>query len=202
MLRIPGQPLDYGLAAHGVVFDPMTLMVGSMAATAAGTAISAGSTIAGGANAAALGVAQQREANSEADQLKENAAGELGAAQRRMLDTQQKTRLATSTLTANAAGGGINAGVGTPVALARSIASRGSYQSLTDLWQGQNQYTADLNKSAGVRYSGDIAEISGEMQNRAAQMRAMGTIAGGAGSMMSQYSNYMYPRGGGGGGYG
>lgn len=38
---------DYGLARFGVVFDPLTLTVGSMAMTAAGGMASAAGTIAG-----------------------------------------------------------------------------------------------------------------------------------------------------------
>lgn len=186
----------YGLVpGRGVVvFDPVTMTAMSLGATAVGGGLSAASTIAGGNAASALGGAQQAQANSQASQITENAGGEIGAAQRQMLDTQQKTRLLASTATADAAGNGVNAGVGSPVAIGKSIAARGSYQSMMDLWSGQNKYTSDLNTAAAVRQSGDIALASGEMQQQADNLKAAGTIAGTAGTMTSTYGNFRYPQ--------
>jgi hypothetical protein len=185
----------YGLTpGRGVVaFAPMTMMAMSLGSMAIGGGLSAASTIAGGNSAVALGNAQKAQANYQADQITENAGGELGAAQRQMLDTQQKTRLATSEAIARAAGNGVNAGVGSPVAITKSIASRGSYQSLMDLWQGQNKYTNDLNTAAAVRQSGDIALAGAQMEQQADNLKAAGTIAGTAGSMTSAYGNFRYP---------
>lgn len=164
-----------------VVFDPGTmLMVGSLAATAAGTAISAGGTIAGGQ-------AANQSAKFTAAQLDANAAGATAAGQRTMLDTQEKTRLAQSSLTARAGASGVNAGVGSPAAVTGEIAKRGSYLAALDLFRGQDTATGIQNQAAGTRYSGNAAEIG-------ANTSAAGTIAAGVGSMASQYGRFAYPQ--------
>jgi hypothetical protein len=70
------------LVARGAVFDPLT--AGSLILTGIGAGVSAAGTIAGGANAAALGQSQQNEANYQAAQLRENASSELAAGQRQI----------------------------------------------------------------------------------------------------------------------
>jgi hypothetical protein len=166
------------------------LMALSLGSTAVGTGISAASTIAGGA-------AKQQEANYEAAQLRQNSGADVAGAQRQMFDTQQKTRLAVSKATAQAGASGVNAGVGSPAANTAALVRRGTYQSMMDLWNGQNQATADLNKAASVQYSGTIAK-------QASTLSALGTIAGGAGQMfntlMMPYRYAAYGGYGGGGG--
>jgi hypothetical protein len=163
-----------------IVYDPMTLMAGTMAATAAGTALSAGGTIAGGK-------AANTSAQFTAAQLEQNAAGAVASGQRSMFDTQAKTRSAMSTATARAAGGGVNAGVGSPAADVGQIAKRGSYLAAMDLFRGENTATGLENQASGVLYSGQAAE-------EGADLSAAGTIAGGAGSMMQQYGRFAYPQ--------
>jgi len=174
-------------------FDPGTLMAGTMAMTAAGTAMSASSTIAGGNAAAEAGKMQQNALNFQAAQLRENEGGEIGAAQREMLDTQLKTKQLESTVEARSAAGGVNAAVGSPLAAEKQIASRGTYQSLMDLFNGQNRATGDENEAKGATYSGVIADEAGTMQQRASNLNAMATIAGGGASMMRSYGAFAYP---------
>lgn len=164
--------------------DPITA---SLALSGIGAGISAVGTIAGGNNAAALGQSQQNEANYQAAQLRENASSEIGAAQRQMLDTQQKTRLAQSKLTANAAGGGFTATAGSPEAISESIARRGSYEAAMQLFQGENASTGDLNRAAGVEMSGKIAAEGGEMQRQASYFTAAGNLASAGGNMFKTY---------------
>ncbi|MGY3393433.1 autotransporter translocation and assembly factor TamB [Bradyrhizobium sp. USDA 3311] len=165
--------------------DPIT---GSLILSGIGAGVSAAGTIAGGANAAALGQSQQNEANYQAAQIRENASSEIGAAQRQMLDTQQKTRLAQSTLTASAAGSGFVASVGSPEAISESIARRGTYEAAMQLFQGENAATGDLNKAAGVEMSGKLAAEGGQMQEEAADFSAIGNLASAGGSMFKNYS--------------
>jgi hypothetical protein len=166
--------------------DPIT--AGSLILTGIGAGVSAFGTIAGGANAAALGQSQQNEANYQAAQLRENASSEIGAAQRQMLDTQQRTRLAQSKLTANAAGSGFVASSGSPEALSESIARRGSYEAAMNLFQGENAATGDLNRAAGIEMGGRIAAEGGEMAREASYYTAAGNIASAGGSMFKNYS--------------
>ncbi len=197
-------PVDKYMSRFGglVVNDPITLTALSLGSMAVGGGMSAMSTIAGGNAAAQMGAARQAEANYQATQLKENAGSDLGAGQSQMLDKQLQTKLAISTGIADTAAGGVNAGVGSPVANAKALAGRGSYHSMMDLWQGQNQYTADLNKAAGATYSGDVALAGGQMTQSADMLKAMGTIAGTGGSMAAGYNKFMYPPVGGGSNYG
>jgi len=167
--------------------DPIT--AGSLILSGIGAGVSAAGTIAGGANAAALGQSQQNEANYQAAQLRENASSEIGAAQRQMLDTQQKARLAQSTLTADAAGGGFVATSGSPEATSESIARRGSYEAAMQLFNGQNASTGDLNKAQGVEMGGEIASEGGQMQQEASYYSAAGNLASAGGSMFKNYSS-------------
>jgi hypothetical protein len=186
----------YGLVpGRGVcAFDPGTLTVMSLAATAAGAATSAAGTIAGGRAAQLSGQAANASANYTAQQLESNAAAATAAGQRRMLDTQDKSRLLQSTAIARAAGSGTNPGVGSPLATVGDIAQRGSYKAAMDLWSGQNTATGLINQAAGARYSGNAALIGGNLAMTGADYGAAGTIAGAAGSMVSSYGRYAYPQ--------
>lgn len=171
MSIVPGA----GVAA----FDPATLTAISIGSTVAGAGISAASTIAGGNQ-------QQQAANYEAAQITSNAGQAIASSQAKMLDTQQRTRLAVSRATAQAGASGVDAGVGSPASDTAGLARRGTYQSMIDLFNGQNEATADLNRAAAVRYSGDVAKA-------ASIPAALATIAGAGGQIASTYGRYRYP---------
>lgn len=174
-----------------VVFDPVSMT--ALAATAVAalpsmSTLAAGATIAGGAASAAGALAAGSAANSagqmkqagydfEAKQLDQNAAGELAASQRRMLDTQDKTRLAIASSTARAGASGVNAGVGSPAGNVGALAQRGSYHAAMDLFQGESNAGGLLNRAAGATYSGDLAEIGGEEAKSASYLAAGGDVA-------------------------
>jgi hypothetical protein len=167
--------------------DPVTLMGASLAVSAIGGGMSAAGTIAGGSAAAQAGKLQQAAAYSQADQLTENAAGELAASQRTMLDTREKTQLTQGTLVAKAAGSGFNAGTGSMLNDAGQIGARGQNQALMDVFNGQNEMTGTLNKANAVRFGGDVAALEGSQKQTAADLSAAGTIASTAGSMFKTY---------------
>ena len=174
-------------------FDPGTMMAATMATTAVSGGLSAAGTIAGGNAASTAGRMQQTALNYQADQLESNAAGAIGASQRQMLDTQMKTRLANSQVEARAAASGVNAATGSPLATIKGNAQRGSYQAMMDLFNGENKSTGDLNEAQGLRYSGSMAKIGGDMQQEASRVAALGTIAGTGASMLKTYGAYKYP---------
>lgn len=169
-------------------FDPGTLAISSLVLSGVGAGISAAGTIAGGANADSLGQSQQNEANYQAAQLRENASSEIGAAQRQMLDVQQKTRLAQGKITANAAGGGFVASAGSPEDVSEDVARRGSYEAAMTLFQGENASTGDLNRAQGVEMGGAIARQGGQMQRDASYYTAAGNLASAGGNMFKNYS--------------
>lgn len=183
-----------GMIGRGVCFDPGTaLMAGSLAMSAVGTGIGAMGTIAGGSAARQAGVMQNQADVYQAEQLQMNEPQEIASAQRQMLDTQQRTRMAISTSRASAAGSGVNAGIGSPVTNQGELAARGRYQSMMDLFKGQSEATGTENQRQGVLYSGQAALIGGEEAAQAASYNAAATIAGGGASMLKTYGSYAYP---------
>jgi hypothetical protein len=171
------------------------MAISAMAATAvAGGALTAAGTIAGGANAAAMGRAQAGEASFEATQAKFNSGADIAAAQRRAFETNQNTGLAISRARATGAAGGVNVGAGSAVENEGDIAQRGHFAAALDLWNGQNQATGELNKAAGLEYSGAVDIIGGQMQEKAADISAAGgfmTTLAGAG--VGAYQMYNKP---------
>lgn len=172
------------------VYDPVTLTLGAIAV--AGGAASAAGTIAGGNSAAAMGKAQAGEAKFESDQARMNAGATIAASQRRMIETQEKTGLLVSKARASGAAGGVNVGTGSSLENQGEIEHRGRYAAALDLWNGQNQATAELNKAAGLDYSGQVDIIGGKMQQDASYLTAGGqlttTIAGAGSTAYKQYN--------------
>jgi hypothetical protein len=171
-------------------FDPATLMVG---ATVAAGAVKGISTIAGGKMAAQAGQMQQTEANYQAAQLNQNAAQALASSQRQALDTTQRTNLAISTATARAGASGAAPDVGSAVANTGELAQRGSYQALTDMFNGQSKATGLENEAAGVRYTGDVEAYEGEEKESAAYLAAGGDVLSGIGSGARLYGSVNDP---------
>lgn len=188
-------------------FDPATLMVSSMAATAAGSGVSAMGQLASGDYAAQAGQMQRQVANSQADeqdaeakQLDQNAVGELASAQRVALDRRDQTRMAISTAMARGAQSGVDIGSGSPLQVMGQIAKRGEYHALMDMFNGENAMVGDQNKANFVRHGADLTRIGGAMQEQAgynaqsaSQYQAFGTLASGAGSAMKTYGAFNYP---------
>lgn len=164
----------------------------SMGMTAGGGIMSALSSLMGGKTQAQLGLAQQEEADSQADQLTENAAGEIGAAQRQALDAKLKASLTGSTARAGASAGGINAGTGSALTNQEQIGSRGEYQAAMDLWQGENKSTSDLNEANAVRFGGQIAAEGGQAQQTASELTAFSSLGAAGAKMADTYGAYAY----------
>lgn len=190
-----------------VVFDPIMLAAGGLAAatsvggltatsmglTAVGGGLAAASTLAGGNFAKTAGQMQQNAANFQAAQLDQNAGQAIASSQRTMLDTQEKTRLAMSASRARAGVSGVDAGVGSPAENEGELAQRGSYHALMDIFNGKSAATGIENQAAGARYTGTLDEMGGEEAQSASELAAAGTLAGSAGSMASRYGAFKYP---------
>jgi hypothetical protein len=170
-----------GLSLWGRVnLDPGTMMLGAtMAMTAAGGAASAAGTLAGGNAAKTAGDLMQQQSI-------QNAAEATASGQRKMLDTQDRTRMAESTITARAAAGGVDAGVGSPASDVGDVAKRGSYHALMDMFNGQSEAVGLLNQ-------GNAEEWTGTVKQSQAPLAAAGTLAGSAGSMFQQYGRANWP---------
>ncbi len=175
------------------VYDPITLT----AIAVAGGAATAAGTIAGGNAAATMGRAQAQEASFEASQARANAGAAVASAQRRMFETQNNTNLLVSKARATGAAGGVNIGTGSALENQGAIEQRGRYAAALDLWNGQNAATGELNKAAGLDYSGAVDVIGGRMQQDASYLTAGGqfatTIAGAGSSAYKMYNTPTAP---------
>lgn len=189
-----GAMTDSADAAWAMVNDPGTLMV---AATVAGGAIKGMSTLAGGKAAAQAGQMQQTEANYQAAQLNQNASQALASSQRQALDTTQRTNLAISTATARAGASGAAADVGSAVANSGELAQRGSYQALTDMFNGESKASGLENEASGVRYTGDVEAYEGEEKEKASYLAAGGDFLSSVGQAAGQYGSLRFPTAGG-----
>jgi hypothetical protein len=173
----------YEFALFGPALAPIALG-GSLLTSAIGAGMSAGGSLAAGANAQQMGQFQQQEYQQQGDSA-------VATAQRSMLEQQRQTKVVQSQLQARAAGDGGSATSGSVLNVSSQIAGRGEYNSLMDLSQGQNQ-------AAGLTNMGDAALYQGNLANAMSKYSAAGSIAGGAGSMFSTLSRF----GSGGGGFG
>ena len=173
------------------------MAISAMAAAAVvGGGLTAAGTIAGGNSAAAMGRAQAGEAKFEADQARMNAGAAIAASQRRMFETQNSTNLLVSKARATGAAGGVNVGTGSALENEGAIEQRGRYAASLDLWNGQNEATGQLNKAAGLDYSGLVDVIGGRMAQQGADLSASGqlmTTIAGAGSSAYQMYNKPLP---------
>lgn len=177
------------LLSRGAVFDPVTMTV----LTVAGGAISAAGTLAGGAAAARAGEAQQGAANFRATQEDQAAAESRAAAQRTALDKGRETRLLQSKLVANAAASG-GAPDGTNIEnLSGNIAGRGEYESLLEMYKGENRARGLEDTAVGTRMTGDAALAEGKAKQSASYLSAAGTLIGSAGSAYRTYNNVPEP---------
>jgi hypothetical protein len=182
---------------RGVLCDPTTLMVGSMALSAAGGAISASSTLAGGKYAEEAGLLAKSQSDARAKQLEMNASQSMAAGQRKMFEVQERTRALVNTNAARAGASGVDAGSGSPALNAGEIEGRGSYHALMEMFNGTSEATGLRNQAAAERYSGDIAEWEGRTKRQASKLTALGTLAATGGNMLSTYGRFRYspPRG-------
>ena len=157
----------YETAAFGPLLAAAPLL--SLAAGAAGTAISAAGTIAAGNNAAALGRFQNAE-------LQEQQYADVSTGQRKMLEQQRQTQLVQSQLVARGAANGIDPSQGSTANLSSQIAGRGEYNALMDLSQSQNAANGLENQGSADLYQGNLSKAM-------APTAAFGSIASGASSM-------------------
>jgi hypothetical protein len=174
---------------HVAVHDPVTMTV----ATVAGGAIQAAGTLMGGQAAADAGRAQQGAQYFKAAQ-EEQAAQESRASQQRVaLDKAREGRLLQSRLQANAAASGGGAADPTILDLSGGIAGRSEYESLLEMYKGENRARGLEDSAVGSRMSGDAAKAEGDAKKKASYFSAAGTLIGSAGSAYKTYKGTPSP---------
>jgi len=105
-----------------------------------------------------------------------------------MFATQQNTSLLIGTAQARGGASGIDTGTGSAAENQGEIAQKGKYAAALDLWQGQNQATAEMNKAAGLQYSRLVDAMGGNAAATAADYSAVGTLASSGASAYKIYS--------------
>lgn len=166
--------------------DPVT--IGVLALTAAGSAVTAAGTLAGG-NAAKQAGQIQSAADLYKARGRDIAANEAFATgQREAQEKQLQTRLVQSKLQAGAAASGGGAADPTVLGLIGDIAQRGEYQSLIAMNKGEERARGLKDEATSARMESDAALYAGEQAKKASRVQALGTILGGGTSMYKQYN--------------
>lgn len=165
-------------------FDPVTMTV----ATVAGGALSAAGTLIGGQAAADAGWSQKNSQYFKATQDEMAAQESRAASQREALDKGHQTTLLLSKLQANAAASGGGASDPGVTTLASNIAGRGEYESLLDMYKGENRARGLEDQAIGDRLTGDAAAAEGNAKRNASYLSAAGTLVGSAGSAYRTYN--------------
>jgi hypothetical protein len=146
----------------------------AMAASLAGSVVSAAGTL-------AAGKAEQRAKNYEAAQLDAEAKQKQAEAQIEGERYQRKKELTLSTLQNEAGASGFSATDPTSLALADEISRYGTYQQQLAQYGGENQ-------RAGLEAQAQGRRLTGEAERIGSRYKAVGTILGGISSMASKYN--------------
>lgn len=190
-----GYDAPYGFTAMGVTFDPLSATmatvlsgvgaVGKIGSTLAGMGSAMEAGRAGKAGALAEAQLAVQSANYKATQLRQQAQEARASAQRMALETQRKGDLAQSTLRARAAAGGGKATDNTVLNLAGQIAGRTEYESLLDMYKGENSARGLEDAADAAIWQGDIAKQAAGLKVRGIGAQTQGTIASSVGSLAS-----------------
>lgn len=146
----------------------------ALAATVIGGAVSAvGTLAAGGAakDASYFKAAQEQQAAQES----------RAASQRQSMEHRRQAGLALSKVQAGAAASGAGASDPGILKIAGDIAGRGEYQSLADMYTGENRARGLEDSAMGDRMSGDAAQTG-------SYYKAAGTLLSTGGSFYDRYS--------------
>lgn len=181
-----------GLIARGAVFDPVTATMAAL--TVVGGGLSAAGTIAGGAAANQAGQSTQQADYFKAAQEDMAAQESRASSQRSALEKGRQTELVQSKLQADAAASGGGASDPGVLTLAGNIGGRGEYESLMDMYTGENRARGLTDQATGTRLTGDAAAAEGNAKENASYLSAAGTLIGSAGSAYRTYNKSPDPR--------
>jgi hypothetical protein len=134
-------------------FDPVTMTVATVAAARCRRRHASWAAMLRRRPGKASADAQYFKAAQEDQAAQESRA----ASQRTALEKDRQATLLQSTLQANAAASGGGAADPTVVGLGQDIAGRGEYQSLMDMYTGENRARGIEDQAIGSRMTGDAA---------------------------------------------
>jgi len=199
---LAGYDAPWGFASMGVVFGPLAAVasvassvasVGSTIAGMAGTANSMKTARQAGAlaqaGAAFEGQSAVDAANYKAVQLRQQAQEARASQQRAAMETRRKGDLTQSTLRARAAAGGGGATDNTVLNLTSQIAGRTEFESLIDMFKGENAARGLEDAANAAIYQGEVAKRGSQYKAAGYGYQTAGTIAQSAGSMAQQFGS-------------
>ena len=199
----------WGFTSMGVVFGPLAAVasvasgiasIGGTIAGMAGTAQSAKTARLAGAVAQAGAQAEGDNAVAAADykatQLRQQAQEARASQQRAAFETRRKGDLAQSTLRARAAAGGGGATDNTVLNLTGQIAGRTEFESLVDMYKGENAARGLEDAANAAIYGGKVAKQAAGFKAAGYGYQTAGTIAQSQGSMASQFGSLVNGLGG------
>lgn len=190
--NLAGYDAPFGFAAMGVVMEPITATLGVLSSVAGigSTIAGMGGTMAAGKagkiGAAIQGQAAQQAAEYRATQLRQQAQEARAGAQRMALETRRKGGLVQSTLRARAAASGAGATDQTVLGLTGDLAARTEYQSLLEMYNGENKARGLEDAAEAALYQGKIGVMSAGLKSEAIQNETRGTLISQAGSLAKQ----------------
>ncbi len=170
--------------------------IAGMGATSASrkTAIQAGALAQQGA--AFEGQAAVDSANYRATQLRQQAQEARASQQRAALETQRKGGLVQSSLRARAAAGGGGATDNTVLNLTGQIAGRTEFESLIDMFKGEQAGRGLEDAANAAIYGGQVAKQGAAFKAAGYGYQTAGTIAQSQGSMAQQFGSLISGIGG------
>lgn len=199
---LAGYDAPWGFTSMGVVFGPLAAIasIGGTIAGMAGTAASAKTARIAGAVAQAGAQAEGDNAVAAADykatQLRQQAQEARASQQRAAFETRRKGDLAQSTLRARAAAGGGGATDNTVLNLTGQIAGRTEFESLVDMYKGENAARGLEDAANAAIYGGKVAKQAAGFKAAGYGYQTAGTIAQSQGSMASQFGSLVNGLGG------
>lgn len=206
---LAGYDAPWGFTSMGVVFGPLAAVasvasgiasIGGTIAGMAGTAASAKTARIAGAVAQAGAQAEGDNAVAAADykatQLRQQAQEARASQQRAAFETRRKGDLAQSTLRARAAAGGGGATDNTVLNLTGQIAGRTEFESLVDMYKGENAARGLEDAANAAIYGGKVAKQAAGFKAAGYGYQTAGTIAQSQGSMASQFGSLVNGLGG------
>ena len=166
-----------------------------MAATAAATALQGVASIQAGKAAEQAADARATALEHQAAQARQNAGQERAAAQRDAFATRRQGQLIESKALARAAASGAGAGDPTVENILGEIGAEGEFRALTDLFVGEERAKSlEFQADIGVFEAGQ-SRRAGDAARSAANIAALATFAGGAGTLAGQAGFFDKPKG-------
>ncbi len=157
----------------------------SIAASVAGSVISAASKKKTGTNYDVAAARTQQAADLKAAQLRSSAGQNMAAAQRKSLEDRNTAALMASKLIAAA---GASGGTGPQVRrMVSDVLTKGSYNSAMDIYNGEEQKRTLLMNADVTAYQGGIDAEGLRTKASASRISAFGDLATGAATLYTKY---------------